>query len=285
MKKQQRSVVVRAWLRKKNFTILFFFLLYLAARIFLLYDERLGLPVSREFIVIMGGLPLIFLAFFVANIVTRIMGPSISRFFRDELDPEQRIFFVKLFDLFVYLATFAYILYSFGVTLASLATFLGFVTVGLALAVREPVLSFFVWLIILNKRPFRMGDHIRIGAYEGKVERIGTFFIQLGSAKRIDGGSMSGFIVKLPNKIILDSPLENYGKSFREVVSISLNKQLHDKRPFVLALRPLTVGRIVVRQDAHAEKVVLVVEFDVLAENREAARSVVIETAQKLKLC
>jgi len=40
---------------------------------------------------------------------------------------------------------------------------------GLAFAVRDVLMSFFAWMILLRKKPFRIGDYIRIGEDEGKA--------------------------------------------------------------------------------------------------------------------
>ncbi len=211
--KEHHHELVRRWLRRKNFTILLFLLLYALAKIALYVDDHFNTFMPRELLVVIGGLPAIFITLFFANVAIRVASPFLSRFFKDEIEPEQRIFLVKAFEILVYTCAIAFILYSFGVTAGSLALIIGFISGGLAVAVRDPVLSFIVWLIILNKKPFRLGDTIRTGAYEGRVDRIGTLFLTLEPATRLgDDTRIARARVKIPNKMLFDSPIENLGQ-------------------------------------------------------------------------
>lgn len=206
---KKRAEEVRAWLRKRNIIILLFLLLYGLSLAALLLERYLNIPPS--ILTILDNLPTIFLTLFIANVIVRIMTPIFSRSFRDELEPEQRIFFAKIFEMFTYGLGLIYLLYLFGVTSSSLVILLGFISGGLAFAIREPVLSFFVWIIILSKKPFLIGDTVKIAEYEGTVERIGTFYLTLNPSSRL-GSFASDFPLKVPNRMLMEQPIENYGK-------------------------------------------------------------------------
>ena len=57
----------------------------------------------------------------------------------------------------------------------SLATFLGLITAGLAIALKDLVTSFAGWIFIIWRRPFTVGDRIQIGTYRGDVIDIRVF--------------------------------------------------------------------------------------------------------------
>ena len=207
---------IRTWTRRKNLTVALFLALYAVAKIALWYNHAYGPFVPDSIILLAGALPTIFITFFFAHLTVRVVSPTIGSFFKNELEPEQRIFFVKIFEIVAYALALAYLLYSFGATASSLAILLGFISGGLAFGLRDIVMAFLVWLIVLSKKPFRLGDSVRVGDYEGRVERIGTFFLTLSSAGRMsDQGSAYGErIVRIPNTTIIQGPIENYGKVY-----------------------------------------------------------------------
>src|SRR5439155_745276 len=50
-----------------------------------------------------------------------------------------------------------------------LLTFLGFLSAGLAIALKEPVSNLAGWAFIIWRRPFEVGDRIQIGPHAGDV--------------------------------------------------------------------------------------------------------------------
>jgi len=57
----------------------------------------------------------------------------------------------------------------------SLATYLGLLSAGLAIALRELVANFVGWAFILWRRPFEVGDRIQIGDTAGDVIDLRIF--------------------------------------------------------------------------------------------------------------
>src|SRR5690606_16667365 len=51
----------------------------------------------------------------------------------------------------------------------SLATYLGLLSAGLAIALKDVVADFAAWLFLLWRRPFNIGDRIEIGNHKGDV--------------------------------------------------------------------------------------------------------------------
>lgn len=51
----------------------------------------------------------------------------------------------------------------------SLTTFLGLLSAGLAIAVRDPVTYMSGWIYVLLRKPYKVGDRIQIGDEKGDV--------------------------------------------------------------------------------------------------------------------
>ena len=97
----------------------------------------------------------------------------------------------------------------------SMATFLGLLAAGLAVALQTPLTNLAGWLFILWRRPFRVGDRVAIAGQTGDVIDIGMFqstLLEVGGW--VDGEQHTGRMIHLPNGQILSQPLVNYTKGF-----------------------------------------------------------------------
>jgi small-conductance mechanosensitive channel len=98
---------------------------------------------------------------------------------------------------------------------AQLGTFLGLVTAGLAIALREPITNVAGWLFLLWRRPFRVGDRIQIGDHAGDVVDIRLFqFSLLEIRGRVDADQPTGRIVHIPNASVFTTPQVNASDAF-----------------------------------------------------------------------
>ncbi|MHA6248332.1 mechanosensitive ion channel family protein [Pontibacter sp. CAU 1760] len=97
----------------------------------------------------------------------------------------------------------------------SIATFLGLLSAGLVLALREPLLNMAGWLFVLWKRPLRIGDRIQIGEVAGDVIDIGLFQFTLNEIRGwVDADQATGRTVHVPNSRLFTVPLANYNYGF-----------------------------------------------------------------------
>src|SRR5438034_7967261 len=55
------------------------------------------------------------------------------------------------------------------VGIQALATFLGLLTAGLAIALKDPVTNLAGWIFIVWRRPFEVSDRVEIGGHKGDV--------------------------------------------------------------------------------------------------------------------
>jgi small-conductance mechanosensitive channel len=88
-----------------------------------------------------------------------------------------------------------------GVSWTAIAAVLGAATFGLSLALQDVGRGFVNGVYILVERPFRIGDHVRVGAVEGRVEDVGVRLTTLRTA--------SGDRIIVPNTVVFSSIIEN----------------------------------------------------------------------------
>lgn len=88
----------------------------------------------------------------------------------------------------------------------------GVISLILGLALQTPITSFFAWIYILIRRPFRVGDRIRIGDATGDVidvSYLDTTLWEFGG-EFLSTDHPSGRLIKFPNSLVLNSIVYNY---------------------------------------------------------------------------
>jgi small-conductance mechanosensitive channel len=149
----------------------------------------------------------------------------------------------------------------------SLGTFLGLVSAGLAIALRDPVADFAGWVFIMWRRPFDLGDRIQIGEFAGDVvdRRIFQFTImEIGNW--VDADQSTGRMLHVPNKLIFSDSLANYTTGFSYIcheipVLVTFESDWRKAKEILLAIANRQAGDI---------------SEDVRRQVREAARRYMI---------
>jgi small-conductance mechanosensitive channel len=97
----------------------------------------------------------------------------------------------------------------------SLGTFLGLLSAGLAIALKDLVASLAGWMFILWRRPFQLGDRIQIGTHAGDVIDIRIFqFTLLEIGNWVAADQSTGRIIHVPNARLFTETLANYTSQF-----------------------------------------------------------------------
>lgn len=100
----------------------------------------------------------------------------------------------------------------------SLATFLGLLSAGLAIALQDLVRSFAGWMFILWRQPFGLGDRIQIGEARGDVIDIRLFrFSLMEIGNWVHADQSTGRVVHIPNGRVFTETLANYSKGFQYI--------------------------------------------------------------------
>lgn len=99
--------------------------------------------------------------------------------------------------------------------LRSLGTFLGLVSAGVAIALKDAVASVAGWVFLLWRRPFQLGDRIQIGNRAGDVVDIRLFqFTLLEIGNWVAADQSTGRVIHVPNSLIFTEALANYTAQF-----------------------------------------------------------------------
>ena len=178
----------------------------------LIVVELIYVGIRREFIAIdsifLSIIELVLtliISLLVVTVILRFTQNKVWTMFEQEMEVEQRIIISKLYSVSLYTIAFIITFWKAGVSLGNITIFVGLIATGFAFAIRDLLLSFFAWFIILNKKPFQMGDYIRLGEDMGLVTRIGTFFFTLEQARKPE-------FIKVPNSLVLGKSIRNLGE-------------------------------------------------------------------------
>ncbi len=89
---------------------------------------------------------------------------------------------------------------------------LGIISLILGFALQTPITSFIGWIYILVRKPYRIGDRIKLGNATGDVIDVGyldTTLWEFGG-EYLSTDHPSGRIIKVPNSEVLHAPVYNY---------------------------------------------------------------------------
>ena len=97
----------------------------------------------------------------------------------------------------------------------SLVTYLGLLSAGVAIALKDVLANLAGWLYIISRRPFNVGDRVQIGEFAGDVIDQSFFeFTLLEIGNWVHADQSTGRIVHIPNGKIFSQDLANYDKGF-----------------------------------------------------------------------
>lgn len=100
----------------------------------------------------------------------------------------------------------------------SLATFLGLVSAGIAIALKDTLANLAGWAFIVWSRPFEVGDRVEIAKHRGDVIDVHLFQFTLNEIGGwVDADQSTGRIVHVPNQLVFTETIANYDKGFRYV--------------------------------------------------------------------
>jgi small-conductance mechanosensitive channel len=100
----------------------------------------------------------------------------------------------------------------------SIATFLGLLSAGLAIALKDLLANLAGWVFIIWRRPFEVGDRIQIGDQAGDVIDLRIFqFTLLEIGHWVEADQSTGRVVHIPNGKVFTEPQANYHKGFQYI--------------------------------------------------------------------
>lgn len=100
----------------------------------------------------------------------------------------------------------------------SIVTYLGLLSAGIAVALKDPISNFAGWIFIVSRKPFEVGDRIQIDNIAGDVIDLTAFQISiLEIGNWVQADQSTGRIIHIPNGKIFTSELANYDKGFKYI--------------------------------------------------------------------
>ena len=156
-----------------------------------------------------------FLAFFLFFIIRRVLLTTAYKFVDDIKTRHQ---WRKVTSYISFTLIFIIIAQIWFKGIESIATYLGLVSAGIAIALKEPLSNFTGWLYIIWKGPFDVGDRIQLGSQSGDIIDTNIFnFTVMEIGSWIDADDYTGRIIHVPNGLIFSETLANYGKGFKYI--------------------------------------------------------------------
>ncbi len=101
---------------------------------------------------------------------------------------------------------------------ASISTFLGLLSAGLAIALQDPIVNLAGWLFIILRRPFEVGDRVQIGEHRGDVIDVRIFqFSLMEVGNWVNADQSTGRVIHVPNGKVFRETQANYSKGFQYI--------------------------------------------------------------------
>src|SRR5436190_1563551 len=143
---------------------------------------------------------------------------ALSLVYRRVRDPRSRYRWRKTLTYLVYVAGIVIVGPMWFAWVESFTTIVGFLSAGLAIALKDPVSNLAGWAFILWRRPFEVGDRVQIGPHAGDVIDLGLFQFTLNEIGAwVQADQSSGRIIHVPNGKIFTDPVANYNKGFKYI--------------------------------------------------------------------
>ena len=152
----------------------------------------------------------------VTILIITILRKVIVKFFISKIDDINLRYQWRKISL--YIAVFIVLLFLLSTWLGfvgSVGTFLGLVSAGIAIALKDPLVNIVAWFFILVRQPFKVGDRVQIGENSGDVIDIRIFqfsLIEIGNW--VDADQSTGRVIHIPNGVVFNQPQFNYTTGF-----------------------------------------------------------------------
>lgn len=172
---------------------------------FLNWIATFGAKIIIGFIVIFVGLKIIkkVVKHFTAFLQRKSVDVTLTKFLHAFAEVTLKIFL------------FLIILEYWDVKLTGLAALVASGGVAIGLALQGSLSNFAGGFIILLIRPFKVGDYVETGIYQGKVEEIGLFYTKLTT--------LDNKLILIPNGALSNGSLVNYSAKEKRRVDLTFN--------------------------------------------------------------
>jgi small-conductance mechanosensitive channel len=137
-------------------------------------------------------------------------------------------------------------------------TFLGLVSAGVVIAMKDMLIDFAGWMFIVWRKPFQVGDRIEIGGIAGDVIDIRLFqFTLLEIGNWVDADQSTGRVIHVPNGKVFNESQANYSQGLAYIwneipVTITFESNWQRAKDLLQEIATRRAGHL---RDAAREKV------------------------------
>lgn len=173
-------------------------------------ESALGMGPSTQQKVLLS-VAAVLVVWLVRRLVVRIVSAQLE-------EPRTRYTWVKGTAYVAYAVVFLLLGQIWLESVRNVGTFLGLLTAGLAIALKDLVSNLAGWAFILMRHPFSVGDRIQIGDHKGDVVDLRLFqFTLLEVGNWVHADQSTGRIIHVPNSWVFSEPVANYTDEFAYV--------------------------------------------------------------------
>jgi len=168
------------------------------------YQDVLSTDFWRNvWILVIVPLLLVLLAFLLRRAASRKIKDLDQQYFARKLIGRITVGVLVVYFGFVLLA---------GARAGNIATIVGLLGAGLAVALQDIISSFAAWFFIIGPSGFDVGDRIRIGDIKGDVVDVGILRSVVLAVRDVGEveGQATGALRVFPNNMVFKLPLENF---------------------------------------------------------------------------
>jgi hypothetical protein len=137
------------------------------------------------------------------------------------------------------------------------STVLGLATAGLTVALKDPLLGFFGWFVLMGKKGIRVGDLVEVNGVTGEVVSIGVTQTEvLETGHWTDASHPTGRRVTIPNSFAIEGHYFNFSTSNRWLMDDVRIVVPHGRDPYPIAATlqaQVTAATTETARDAEAE--------------------------------
>lgn len=168
--------------------------------------------------------------FFVGRSLARLVVRTANRVMeRSQMDLSLRKFLTDVMYAILLVAVITAALGTVGIQTTAVVTVLGAAGLAVGLALQGSLSNFAAGVMIIVLRPYKVGDHVVIGKYLGRVEVVKVFHTIL-----VTGDNRE---VTIPNGKIVTDPIENLTalgtRRIDLVISVAHGTDLHQTRQWL----------------------------------------------------
>lgn len=230
------------------------------------------LPISSIYIPLAQKIVLAVMFISLVLLATRIL----KKIFNRKIEDKTTLFnFNRIVDLLAGLLILAIILsLLFANWYAAMVSF-GIISLILGFALQNPITSFFGWLYILIRKPFEVGDRIKIGSVYGDVINVSYIDTTLWefNGDYLSGDHPSGRIIRFANSKVFSEYVYNYSWPLFPFIWNELNFYISYESDFqftgdtIKRIAETEIGEAMVRRVRRFKKILAETPVDELEVN------------------